>query len=125
MSTSALKFISDEMQSIGIDYELAEWTSDSIPYVYWVGEYTESESETEDGLQETTFLLTGTSKTWFALEQAKESIENNFSKTYGKTAILSNGNGIAVYYADALMIPTGDATFKRMQINLKIKEWSI
>lgn len=123
MSISALKFISDELEALSIDYEFGGWTSDPVPDPYFVGEYTEPESMTkeENGFQEMTFMLTGTGRTWFELEQVKNTIENNISKT----AILPNGNGIAVFYAGSLIVPTGDAELKRIQINLNIKEWSV
>lgn len=123
MTIAALKFISDVLDDLNINYQFGEWSTNPVPDPYFVGEYSESESLTreEDGLQESTFMLTGTGTNWLALEQAKASIENNISKT----AILSNGNGIAVFYAGTLMIPTGDAELKRIQINLTIKEWSV
>lgn len=123
MSIAALKYISDELDALNINYQFAEWTTDPVPNPYFVGEYTESDSPTkdEDGLQEITFILTGTGTTWFALEEAKSKIENNFSKT----AILPNGNGIAVFYSGSLIVPTGDAELKRIQINLTIKEWRV
>lgn len=123
MSIAALKFISDTLDSLNINYQFGEWSTNPVPDPYFVGEYTESESLTreEDGLQEITFMLTGTGTNWLALEQAKASIENNISKT----AILPNGNGIAVFYAGSLIVPTGDTELKRIQINLNIKEWSV
>ena len=123
MSKAALKFISDELEALGINYQFGEWTTDPVPDPYFVGEYTEPESLTreEDGLQEISFMLTGTGTTWIGLENAKDAIESNISKT----AILPNGNGIAVFYSGALIIPTGDAELKRIQINLSIKEWRV
>lgn len=123
MSIAALKFISDTLNSLNIDYQFGEWTLNPVPDPYFVGEYTESESMTkeEDGYQEISFLLTGTGTKWLTLEQAKAKIESNISKT----AILPNGNGIAVFYGGALIIPTGDDRLKRIQINLTIKEWSV
>lgn len=123
MSIAALKFISDTLDSLNIDYQFGEWTLNPVPDPYFVGEYTESESMTkeEDGYQEISFLLTGTGTKWLTLEQAKAKIESNISKT----AILPNGNGIAVFYGGALIIPTGDDRLKRIQINLTIKEWSV
>lgn len=123
MSIAALNFISDTLNSLNINYQFGEWSTNPVPDPYFVGEYTESESLTreEDGLQEITFMLTGTGTKWLTLEQAKASIENNISKT----AILPNGNGIAVFYAGSLIVPTGDAELKRIQINLTIKEWSV
>lgn len=123
MSIAALKYISDELEALDIDYEFGGWSSNPVPDPYFVGEYTEPESLTkeENGLQEITFLLTGTGTNWLTLERAKSTIESNISKT----AILPNGNGIAVFYAGSMIIPTGDAELKRIQINLSIKEWSV
>ena len=123
MSIAALKFISDNLDALSIPYELGVWSSDPVPDPYFVGEYNEPESAEleENGLQEIDFILTGTGTTWIGLENAKEIIENNISKT----AILPNGNGIAVFYTGSLLIPTGDAELKRLQINLNIKEWRV
>lgn len=123
MSIAALKFISDNLDALSIPYELGVWSSDPVPDPYFVGEYNEPESTEleENGLQEIDFILTGTGTTWIGLENAKEIIESNISKT----AILPNGNGIAVFYTGSLLIPTGDAELKRLQINLNIKEWRV
>ena len=123
MTIAALKLISDTLDALNIHYQFGEWSTNPVPDPYFVGEYTESESLTreEDGYQESTFLLTGTGTSWLTLEQAKGVIENNISKT----TILSNGNGIAVFYAGSLIIPVGDVELKRIQINLTIKEWSV
>ena len=123
MSIAALKFVSDTLDSLEISYQFGEWSTNPVPNPYFVGEYTEPESMTkeENGYQETSFILTGTGTSWLTLEQAKATIENNISKT----AILSNGNGVAIFYGGSLIIPTGDAELKRIQINLTIKEWSV
>ena len=122
MSIEALKFINNKLIESDINYEFMQWTNDVV-YPYFVGEYQEAESLNEDGLQETTFILNGFSKgSWFDLEQAKETIEKTFSNA---TAILPNGNGIAVFYSNSLVIPTGDAELKRIQINLAINEWKV
>ena len=125
MKIETLQFINDSLQTAGIPYEFGEWTANTVPSPYFVGEYEEIEPNTEDGLQEISFLLTGfTRGPWLELEQAKTTIEKLFSKTIGKTAIL-NSVGIAVYYDCALIVPTGDAELKRMEIRLTIKEWSV
>lgn len=125
MKIEVLKFISDTLTDGGINYEFGEWTSETVPSPYWVGEYEEIEPETEDGLQETSFLLTGTGRnTWFELEVARQKIEKLFSKTTGKTAILDE-SGVAIFYDRALIVPTGDAELKRIEIRLTIKEWSV
>ncbi len=123
MSISALKFISEKLERLKIPYAFEEWTANEVPDPYFVGEYNEVESpeREENGYQETTFILTGTGRKWLGLEQAKEIIENNITET----AILPNGNGIAVFYSNSFPVPTGDAELKRIQINLTIKEWRV
>ena len=126
MTKEILKIISDAMASLGLEYGFAEYAGDPVVYPYFVGEYTETESTTEDGLQETTFLLTGFSReTWLALEEAKEKIENYFNRVSGQTVISESGSGVAIFYAHSLIVPTGDAELKRIQINLSIKEWKV
>ncbi len=123
MTSEVLGFVASKLDEIGIDYEFGEWTSFPVPEPYFVGEYSESESFTEDGEQDVNFMLTGTSRTWLSLEEAKEKIEKLFSN--GITAILENHSGVAVFYSNASPIPTGDAELKRIQINLLIKEWKV
>lgn len=127
MTGDGIKFISDAMTSAGILYEFMEYTS-SIDDVssYWVGEYSEAEPITEDGLQEAQFILTGTGKaSWLELEEQKDKIEKLFPPTEGRTAILGNGSGIAVFYGNAFPVPTGDGFLKRLQVNLTVKEWKV
>lgn len=123
MSISTLRFISEKLEKLKIPYAFEEWTANEVPDPYFVGEYNEVESteREENGYQETSFILTGTGRKWLGLEQAKEIIENNITET----AILPNGNGIAVFYSNSFPVPTGDAELKRIQINLTIKEWRV
>ena len=123
MSISALNFISEKLERRKIPSAFEERTANEVPDLYFVGEYNEVESteREENGYQETTFILTGTGRKWLGLEQAKEIIENNITET----AILPNGNGIAVFYSNSFPVPTGDAELKRIQINLTIKEWRV
>lgn len=122
MTQASLKFISDTLTTAGINYEFGQWTG-AVVYPYFVGEYTESEPLTEDGLMETTFVLNGFSRsTQLELEQSKETVERLFSNC---TQILSDGTGLCVFYAGALTIPEDDMELKRMQINLTIKEWRV
>lgn len=126
MSKNLLKVVSDGMAEIGIEYDFLEYAKQPIVYPYFVGEYTETEPTTEDGLQETTFMLTGFSRdTWLTLENAKEKIENYFNKVYGKTVMVDDGSAVAVFYGNALPVPTGDEELKKIQINLQCKEWRV
>ena len=122
MTKATLKHIRDNLAMAGINYEFGEWTDDLV-YPYWVGEYQESPRMTEDGLCEATFILNGFSRgKYLDLENDKETIEKLF--TYS-TAILEDGTGVSIEYDRALIVPTGDAELKRMQINLSIKEWRV
>lgn len=126
MSKNLLKVVSDGMTELGLEYEFGEYTKEPIVYPYFVGEYTETEPMTEDGLQETTFMLSGFSRgTWLTLENAKAKIENYFNKVYGKTVIVDDGSAVAVFYGNALIVPTGDEELKKIQINLQCKEWKV
>jgi hypothetical protein len=126
MSKNLLKVVSAGMTELGIEYEFGEYTKKRIVYPYFVGEYTEQEPMTEDGLQETTFLLSGFSRgTWLTLENAREKIENYFNKVYGKTVMVDDGSAVAVFYGNSLIVPTGDEELKKIQINLQCKEWKV
>lgn len=127
MSKNVLKVISDGMDAMKLEYDFVRFRKDPIPETYFVGEYTETEPLNEDGMQETTFLLTGFSRaeSWLVLEDAREQIERYFGKVSGKTVIAEDGSVVAVFYADTQIIPTGDAELKSIQINLNVKEWSV
>jgi hypothetical protein len=129
MSKEVLNIIGNAMSSLGLEYGFGEYAGDKngrIVYPYFVGEYQETESYTEDGLQETVFLLTGFSRgSWLELEEAKEKIEKHFNKVSGKVGITSSGSAVAIFYAHSLIVPTGDAELKSIQINLSIKEWKV
>lgn len=126
MSKQVLKIVSDSMKDMGIEYGFAIYGKTPVVYPYFVGEYTEREAMTEDGLQESTFLLTGFHRgTWLELEDTKEKIENYFNHVSGKTVITDNGSAVAVFYAGSMIVPTGDAELKSIQINLHVKEWKV
>ena len=121
---TTLQIIASAMSDMGLNYAFVEWKGDPV-YPYFVGEYQETPSMTEDGLQESTFTLTGfTRGSWLELEAAKEQIENYF-KVSGKTVIADNGSAVAVFYDRSLVVPTGEAELKRIEINLDVKEWKV
>ena len=128
MTKESLQLIRKAMNSLGLQYGFGEYKGNAegqIVYPYFVGEYMETESTTEDGMQETTFILTGFSReSWEALEEAKEKIEKYFSLS-GRVGITSSGSAVAIFYAHSLIVPTGDAELKSIQINLSIKEWKV
>ena len=125
MSGAALKYVGNLLKSIGIPYEMMEWTSGLPPDCYFVGDYIEEPSPTkeENGYQRSTFILRGFTRRqeWGVLEEAKEKIERSLPRT----AILENGSGIAVSYESARPVPTGDGELKSIKINLEIQEWKV
>ena len=125
MSKQVLKIISDDMASLGLEYDFGTYKKSPVVYPYLVGEYQETEPMTEDGLQESTFLLTGFNRgAWLALEEVIEKIEKYYGYS-GKTVITDNGSGVAIFYAGTLIVPTGDAELTKIQVNLRIKEWKV
>ena len=117
-----LKFINEQMGVIAVPYEFGQWSSD-VAYLYFVGEVTEDTIMTEDGAEESTLLLTGWHRGSFVdLETVKAKIKNHFHPIYGLRGS-TDGGAIAVFYDNAFSVPSGEAGLKKMQINLKIKEW--
>lgn len=121
---SALKVINEQMEAIEIPYEFNEWTSETIPKLYFVGEeYREDEIETEDGSSSASMILTGFHRgKYIALEEAKEKIKQRFHPVFGLRSPTDSGV-IAVFFNDAFSIPSGEANLTKIQINLKFKEW--
>ena len=114
-----LKHINEQLSSI-INYEFGQWNSD-IKFPFWVGEYQEVYYSYEQEYKEYSFTLTGTNRgTWSRLEEDKKKIQKLFAN---HTAVLEDGNSVAVFYETAYMIPSEDAEIRRMQIQLNVKEW--
>lgn len=117
-----LKTISEEMHSIGVPYEFMRWTS-AVEYPYFIGEYSETPTVTEDGYKESTMMVTGTTRgSWLELEQYKAKIENHFPAVYGLRKTTPTGS-VTIYYENSFPVDTGEADLKRIQVNLRIKEW--
>lgn len=125
MSVASLSIVSNSMNELGINYEFGEWNS-KVVYPYFVGEYQEVPNPNEDGMLESQFILNGFSRgSWLELEEAKEKIENHFNKVSGKIVTADDKSTVAIFYENGLIVPTGDEQLKRIQINLKIKEWKV
>lgn len=117
-----LGFIEKHMGIIAVPYEFGEWTT-PVKYPYSVGEITEDPMTTEDGAEQSTMLLTLFHRgKRIALEIIKETIKRHFNPICGLCGRTDSGS-IAVFFDGSFYIPTGEAELKKMQINLKIKEW--
>lgn len=117
-----LKFINEQMDMLAVPYAFGEFPA-PVVYPYTVGEITESPTVTEDGYEESTLLLTCFHRgAYMDLEQIKAKIKAHFSPIIGLCGRTDSGS-IAVFYDGAFYIPSGEAELRKMQINLKIKEW--
>ena len=128
MSKAVLKTIKDSMKEIGINYQFKKWKGHPV-YPYFVGSYQEVPTPGEDGMQETSFILTGFARSdgsvdgVLQLEDAKEKIETYFDT--GKV-VNADGSAVAIFYANTFGdLPTGDAELEKIEINLTIKEWRV
>lgn len=119
-----LAFINEQLNTIlEIPYEFMEWTDDKVPGQYWVGELSDTPPNTEDGKEEFTLLLTGTTRgKWLDLVQTEDKIKAHFLTIYGLRTE-KDGITIVATYSNSFPVPTGEADLKRMQINIDIKTW--
>jgi hypothetical protein len=119
----ALGIAYTKLKNIDVPYEFMRWTSKNIPNRYWVGEYSETPTDTEDGYEEGTLILTGTTREdWMVLMQDREKIKDHFPSIYGSRIATDKGT-VVIFYENSFPVPTGEADLKRIQINLKIKAW--
>ena len=119
---TALNTVKDELHIIGVPYEFMRWTG-PVNGQYWIGEFTETPTDTEDGAKEGTLILTGTTRgSWLELVQTKEKIENHFPTVYGLRKTTDDG-AVVIFYDNSFPIDTGEAELKRIQINLQVKQW--
>jgi hypothetical protein len=128
MSKAVLKTIKDSMKEIGVNYQFKKWKGHPI-YPYFVGSYQEVPNPLEDGMQETSFILTGFARSdgnvdgVLQLEEAKEKIEAYFNSAVANT---DSGSVVAIFYANTFGdLPTGDAELEKIEINLTVKEWRV
>lgn len=122
MINIALGFVKDELKTIDVPYNFMRWAS-PVKDRYWVGEYSETPTDTEDGYEEGIIILTGTTqKEWDALMQDRSKIKNHFPSIGGLLKDTDNGT-VIIYYDNSFPVRTGEANLKRIQINLKFKAW--
>lgn len=122
MIEKALGIVKDEMNIIDVPYEFMRWTSTAKDR-YWVGEYSETPTTTEDGYEEGTLILTGTTKdSWLMLMQDRAKIKDHFPSIYGLRITTDKGT-VVIFYDNSFPVPTGEADLKRIQVNLQIKAW--
>lgn len=126
MTVEGLAFVNKMLVDGGVPYEFGEFTQTPIPSTYFTGEYSDVTMLNEDGKDESTFMVTGTtSEDWLDLMEFDEKIKRLFPQVGGMVAMLDNGSSIAIFYENSHNIPTETIDLKRIQINLRIKEWKV
>lgn len=118
-----LKAVSDSLEGIGITYAYG-WYKDHPGYPYWVGDYTETEGSTEDGLRTASMTLTGTAEKLIDLETDRAAIERLYNPIEGITMPFDKGM-VKIWYASSLSVPVDVEGICKLQINLTIKEWRV
>ena len=122
MTETILGILEKELTSIAVPYELMQWTAD-LEDRYWVGEYSETPTDAEDGSKELSLILTGTTKgSWLLLQQDRAKIEDHFPSVGGFRQTTNKG-AVVIFYATSFPVPTGEADLKRLQVNLQVKAW--
>ena len=122
-----LGFINKALEDAGVPYEFLEWTQ-KITYPYFVGEYSEFESDNESGEGDKSFILAGFyrgNNARYELEKMRAKIEATFPAIGGKVAALDSGSVVAIFYGNSSYIPTGEEELYKIQINLSIKLWKV
>lgn len=123
MTEFSLKSIANAMKEMNLNYSFISFNR-KITYPYFVGEYTETEGFSEDGLEESTMMISGfTRGSWLEIEKAKNKIKDYFG--IGKEFVDTDGSIAVIMYSDSFPIPQEDLELKRIQINLRIKEWRV
>lgn len=120
METETLCYINQVLTEIGINYSFSRWNGE-VAFPYWVGEYSDNESDYEDHSTDAEFILTGTTEnSWLSLQDDRTKIVTIFRN---HKTILSNGIGLCIDVLNSLIVPTETEELKRIQITLSVKEW--
>lgn len=118
-----LKVIATQLNTLGVPYEYMRW-SGTVSDPYFVGEYSQVTTLSEDGLSEYTFMLNGFSRgSWADLEEIKQKIEQHFPVAGGLRIATDDGSAVVITFESAYPVDTGEADLKRIQINLNVKKW--
>lgn len=116
-----LSVINTEMEKLSLNYEFGRMSKSPPDYPYWVGDYTESEPLTEDGMETATILLTGFSRGKYSeLERQKNIIKGYFKH---EKVITLDGVAVVFYFSGSFNIPIEDNDLKKCQINISVKMW--
>ena len=107
----------DEMKKLNIPYTFDAW-DDEIALPQFIGEIMESPTNTEDGLNEYKFILTGYATSYSYLFGVADKLKSKY-----KTSCIVNG--VVIKYDNTIIIDNTTDDLKQIQITFSIKEWSV
>jgi hypothetical protein len=121
MTTNGMEYIVKAMSELDLPFAFYEWV-EAPPETYFVAETCqEVDPVDESGRQETVIILGGFTKgSYMELEQAKDRL-----KKIDRSEILSDGMGVALYYNTSNNVPLDNSDYKKIQVNLTLKEWKV
>lgn len=125
MTRELLTAVKDRLDIAEIPYQYETYqTAGKLPPVYCVGHCSSSPVTEESGMLSGTFLLTLVGTSWEALVTARERICRAFPRVSGYTVSGDNYEAV-LFFSSAVAVPCDDARMKKIQINLKYREWSV
>ena len=112
-----LTTIKNELETLNVPYTFDNWDND-IELPQFIGELSEITNINEDGKSEYSFILTGYATNYEYLFRVAEQLKAK----YMSSAII---DGVVIKYDNTTTINNGTDDLKQIQINLKIKKWSV
>ena len=114
-----LKIINDELNTMNIPYTFDGWDKD-LELPQFIGEISETTTLNEDGLSEYAIILTG-----YAIKNEVDYLFDVAERLKQRYKPSKTVNGVVIMYNNTMPIDTNNDELKQIQINLKIKKWSV
>lgn len=123
MSNKTLAYINNQLKQLNIDYAFMRFEKQPN-YPYCVGSYREVSNNNEINLVESVFTLnffTRNSEGWVELLALNEKIKKMFNNI---TVKMSPTETVAFFYDNHYLIEDDDIDLKRMELLIRVHEWS-
>lgn len=120
--TEALITVNEQLSELGLNYEFGKIKESPPTYPYWVGDCSDSQSDTEDGKEEITVILSGFARGDFIpLENQKQIIKDYYK--HGVYVTTASGATMVIFYGGSFTVPQEETDLKKCQVNLLVKLW--
>lgn len=123
MSNKTLAYINNQLKQLNIDYAFMRFETQPN-YPYCVGSYREVSNNNEINLVESVFtlnLFTRNGMGWVELLALNEKIKKMFNNI---TVKMSPTETVAFFYDNHYLIEDDDIDLKRMELLIRVHEWS-